>query len=124
MKTRLAGLALIGVGILFALLFVYLPLRQGPEGFMGPMRPKVLVFIPLAAVTGLAFAIGGPAVLAAFQARPRSKGQLTLVLSIIVGSGVLTGLAYWQIKSRWLRPPEPVILDGSPRRPEVPGVRR
>jgi len=123
MKTRLAGLGLIGCGILFAVLFVYLPIRDGPDGFMGRVRLQALVFIPLAVVTGLAFVIGGPPVLAAFQARPKSKGQLVLVLSIIIGSGVLTGLGYWQLKTRWLRAPEPVILDGSPRRPALPDGR-
>lgn len=123
MKTRLAGLVLIGCGILFAVLFVYLPIRDGPDGFMGRVRLNALVFIPLAVVTGLAFVIGGPPVLEAFQARPKSKRQLTLVLSIIIGAGVLTGLGYWQIKSRWLRPPEPVILDSAPRRPGLPDIR-
>jgi len=123
MKTRLAGLGLIGLGILFAVLFVYLPIRHGPDGFMGRVRLNALVFIPLAVVTGLAFVIGGPPVLEAFQARPKSKGQLTLVLSIIIGSGVLTGLGYWQLKTRWLRAPEPVILDSSPRRPVLPDIR-
>jgi hypothetical protein len=121
MKTRLAGLGLILIGILFAVLFLYLPIREGGQGFMGTVRPNVLVFMPLAVVTGLAFVIGGPPVLGAFQARPKSKGQLALVLSIIIGSGVLTGLGYWQLKTRWMRPPEPVILDPSPRRPpELP----
>lgn len=119
MKTRLAGLGLIGCGILFAVLFVYLPVRGGAIS----VRPGALVFIPLAVVTGLAFVIGGPPVLEAFQARPKSKGQFALVLSIIIGSGVLTGLGYWQLKTRWLRPPEPVILDGSPRRPVLPEAR-
>ena len=114
---------LIGLGILFAVLFVYLPIRDGPDGFMGRVRLNALVFIPLAVVTGLAFVIGGPRVLEAFQARPKSKGQLTLVLSIIIGSGALTGLAYWQLKSRWLRSPEPVILDSSPRVPQLPETR-
>ena len=123
MKTRLAGLVLIALGILFAVLFVYLPIRDGPEGFMGRVRLNALVFIPLAVVTGLAFVIGGPPVLGAFQARPKSKGQLALVLSIIIGSGVLTGLGYWQIKTRWLRAPEPVILDSSPKVPEVRSPR-
>lgn len=123
MKTRIAGLVLIGLGILFAVLFVYLPIRDGPSGFMGRVRPNALVFIPLAVVTGLAFVIGGPPVLEAFQARPKSKGQLALVLSIIIGSGVLTGLGYWQVKTRWLRPPEPVILDSAPRRPVLPDIR-
>ena len=122
MKTRLAGLVLIGCGILFFVLFVYFPVRDGPDGFMGSVRPGALVFIPLAVVTGLAFVIGGTPVLEAFQARPKSKGQMVLVLSIIIGSGVLTGLGYWQIKTRWLRPPEPVILDGSPRVPVLPKV--
>ncbi len=117
MKTRLAGLGLIGFGVLVGLLFVYLPIRDGAAGFMGPIRIKALVFIPLAIVTGLAFVIGGTPVLDAFQARPKSSRQLALVLLIIIGSGALTGIGYWQITSRWLRPPEPVILDGSPRRP-------
>lgn len=120
MMTRLAGLGLVLVGILFAVVFVYLPVRDGPNGFIGAVRPNALVFIPLAVVTGLAFVLGGPPVLAAFQARPKSKGQLALVLSIIVGSGVLTGLGYWQLKTRWMRAPEPVILDPSPRRPVLP----
>jgi hypothetical protein len=116
MKTRLAGLVLIASGILFAVLFVYLPIRDGARS----VRPGALVFIPLAVVTGLAFVIGGTPVLEAFQARPKSKGQTALVLSIIIGSGVLTGLGYWQLKIRWLRTPEPVILDGSPRVPVLP----
>jgi hypothetical protein len=108
MKTRLAGLGLIGCGILAAVLFVYLPVRDGPNGFMGPVRLNALVFVPLEVVTGLAFVIGG---------------SLVLVLSIIIGSGALTGLGYWQLKTRWLRPPEPVILDGSPRQPKLPDPR-
>ena len=120
MKTRLAGLGLIAIGILFAVFFVYFPIRDGGAG----VSTKALVFIPLATVTGLAFLIGGPAVLEAFQARPKSKGQLTLVLSIIIGSGVLTGLGYWQLKTRWMRASEPVILDASPRRPpQLPANR-
>lgn len=121
MKTRLAGLGLIGCGFLAAVLFVYLPVRDDPSGFMGPVRLNALVFVPLAVVTGLAFVIGGLPVLAAFQARPKSTRQLVLVLSIIIGSGVLTGLGYWQLKTRWLRSPEPVILDSSPR---VSGIAR
>ena len=118
MKTRLAGLVLIACGVLFAVLFVYFPVRDG-----GRVRSNALVFIPLATVTGLAFLIGGPPVLGAFQARPKSKGQMALVLSIIIGSGILTGLGYWQLKTRWMRSPEPVILDASPRVPQVPQVR-
>ena len=49
--------------------------------------------------------------------------NLTLVLSIIIGSGLLTGLGYWQLKTRWMRPPEPVILDPSPRVPQLPTTR-
>lgn len=90
---------------------------------MGGVRINALVFIPLAVVTGLAFVIGGNPVLWAFQARPKSRGQLVLVLSIIVGSFVYTGLGYWQIKTRWLRTPEPVILDSSPRVPVLPKGR-
>lgn len=120
MTIRLTGLGLIACGVLFAFFFVYLPIRDGGEGFMGLVSLKALVFIPLAVVTGLAFLIGGAPALDAFQARPKSKGQLAFVLSIIIGSGVLTGLGYWQIKSRWLRPPEPVILDASPKVPQLP----
>lgn len=120
MKIRLAGLGLIAFGVLVAVLFVYLPIRDGAEGFMGPVSLKALVFIPLAVVTGLAFLLAGAPVLEAFQARPRSKGQLALVLLIIIGSGALSGLGYWQIKTRWLREPEPVILDASPRVPVLP----
>lgn len=120
MKIRLAGLFLIALGVLFAVLFIYLPIHDGPNGFMGRVRINALVFVPLAVVTGLSFIIGGTPVLEAFQARPKSRGQMALVLSIIIGSGVLTGLSYWQIKSRWLRAPEPVILDSSPRVPKLP----
>ncbi len=123
MKIRLAGLGLIGCGLLFAVFFVYLPLRDGPDGFMGRLRLNVLVFIPLAVVTGVAFLVGGAPVLEAFQARPRTRGQLVLVLSIIVGSGVLTGLGYWQLKTRWLRAPEPVILQTYPGTPALPEGR-
>lgn len=123
MKIRLAGLGLIGCGLLFAVLFVYLPLRDGPDGFMGRVRLNALVFIPLAVVTGVAFLIGGAPVLEAFQARPKSRGQMALVLSIIIGSGVLTGLGYWQLKTRWLRTPEPVIIENYPGVPLLPGGR-
>jgi len=123
MRIRLAALGLIGCGIVAAVLFVYLPLRDGPGASMGRVRLSALVFIPLAVVTGLALLIGGAPVLDAFQARPKSKGQLALVLSIIIGSGVLTGFGYWQLKTRWLRTPEPEILDASPRVPEVRNVR-
>lgn len=109
--------------LLFAVLFVYLPIRDGADGFMGPVQLKALVFIPLAVVAGLAFLIAGSQVLEAFQARPKSRCQFALVLLILVGSGALTGLGYWQIKMRWLRPPEPVILDASPQVPVLPNVR-
>jgi hypothetical protein len=120
MKLRLTGLGLIALGLLFAVLFVYLPIRDGSDGFMGPVQLKALVFIPLAVVTGLSFLIGGAPVLGAFRAKPKSTQQLGLVLAIIIGSGVLTGLGYWQIKTRWLRAPEQVILDASPKVPVLP----
>ena len=123
MIIRLVGLGLVALGVLFAVLFVYFPIRDGADGFMGPVRTNALVFIPLAVVTGLAFMIGGVPALEAFQARPKSKRQLTLVLSIIIGSGILTGVGYWQLKTRWLRPTQPVILE-VPRPPEVPTVRQ
>ena len=124
MKIRIAGLILIAIGVLFAVLFVYLPIKNGPDGFMGPVGLKALVFIPLAVVTGLFFVFGGTPVLEAFQARPRSRAQLSLVLSIIIGSGVLTGLGYWQLKTRWQPAPKQVILDPSPKVPQLPTVRQ
>lgn len=126
MKVRLAGIVLIAVGILFAVLFVYLPVRDGPSGFMGRVSLKALVFVPLAVVTGLSFVIGGTPVLEAFQARPKSPGQMTLVLAILIGSGVLTGLGYWQLKSRWLPQPKRTIIrdfKGTPDLPEGPRSR-
>lgn len=109
MTTRLVGLGLIAIGVVFAVLFVYFPLRDIGNGAMGPVGTKGLVFIPLAIISGLAFAIGGDPVLRAFQARNKTKGQMTLVLSIIVIAGVATGVSYWQISSRF-RAPESVIL--------------
>lgn len=123
MLARLVGLGLTALGILFAVLFVYLPIRDGADGFMGPVRIKALVFIPLAVLTGLAFAIGGAPVLNAFQAKQKSRQQLTLVLSVIIGSAVVSGLAFWQIKSRWLREPEPVIIRTIPKPPQIPNSR-
>lgn len=123
MKTRLAGLGLMLLGILFAVFFIYLPVRDGPTGFMGGVSSKVLVFVPLAVMTGLAFVIGGPPALSAFQARPKSRGQLAFVLGIIIGSGILSGLGFWQLKTRWMRAPQPVILDASPRVPVLPPPR-
>lgn len=123
MLTRLVGLGLTGLGILFAVLFVYLPLRDGADGVMGPVRMKALVFVPLAVVTGLAFAIGGAPVLTAFQAKPKSRAQMTLVLSIIMVSAVLSGLGLWQIQSRWRREPEPVIIRTIPKPPQIPNSR-
>lgn len=121
MKIRLAGLGLIALGILFAVLFIYLPIRDGGEGFMGRVRINALVFVPLAIVTGLAFLVGGAPALEAFQARPKTRGQLAFVLSIIIGSGVLTGLGYWQIKTRWMRSPEPTIIqDRTNWSPQLP----
>ena len=125
MKIRLAGLVLIALGVLFAVWFVYAPIRNAAfDGTVARVRPNALVFIPLAVVTGLAFLIGGAPVLEAFQARPKSRKQLALVLSIIMGSGMLTGIGYWQLKHRWLRAPEPVILDASPKVPKVPEIKR
>jgi hypothetical protein len=109
MKTRLAGVVLIGCGILFAVLFVYLPIRDGPGGFMGGIRPNALVFIPLAVVTGLAFLIGGTSGARGVSGPAEIEGP--------DGPGALDhhrlrrvdGLGYWQIKTRWMRAPEPVI---------------
>ena len=124
MTTRLAGLGLILCGLLAALLFVWLPLRDGPDGLMGPVRAKVLVFIPLAIVIGLAFLVGGPPVLAAFQARPRSREQLALVLGLIIASGVLTALGYWQLNTRGPGAAAPAFRDAAPHRPPpLPGAR-
>ena len=122
-KIRWAGLGLIACGLLFAVLFIYLPIRNGPDGFMGSVRINALVFVPLAAITGLAFVIGDAPVLDAFQARQKSRAQRTLVLSILIGSGLFTGVGYWQIKTRWLAPAETVILDASPRVPNLPPTR-
>jgi hypothetical protein len=111
--SRLQGLS--------AVLFVYLPLRDGGAGFMGRVRINALVFVPLAIVTGAAFVMGGPRVLDAFQARPKSRRQLALVLGIIIGSGVLTGLAYWQIKTRWMTQEESrIIRDRTKWAPALP----
>jgi hypothetical protein len=123
MRIRWAGLALIACGVLAAVLFIYLPVRDGPAGFMGRVRLNALVFVPLSVVTGLAFVFGGTPVLEAFQARPKSSAQVALVLSIIIGSGVLTGVGYWQLKTRWLRPAAPVILDTYPGVPTLPPPR-
>lgn len=108
------------LGVLFAVLFIYLPIVDGPDGLMGRLRLNALVFVPLSTVTGFAFLFGGAPVLEAFQAKPNSTAQMTLVLSIIIGSGILSGLGYWRIKTRWLRAPEPAILDASPKVPVVP----
>ena len=124
MKTRLAGVGLILVGVAFGLFFIYLPVRD-PSGFVGSVPLKALVFVPLAVVTGAAFIVGGPPVLGAFQARPKSRGQMALVLSILIGSGVLTGLGYWQLKTRWLPPPAgPEIIREREFRPKLPEVSR
>ena len=45
-KIRWAGLGLIGCGILFGVLFIYLAIRNGPDGFMGGVRVNALVFVP------------------------------------------------------------------------------
>lgn len=120
MKTRLAGLVLIVLGVLSAVFFVYLPMQGDDAGPLGRTRTKALVFVPLAIVTGLAFAIGGPPALEAFQARPKSRSQLAFVLGLIIGSGLLTGLGYWQLKKRAPRPPElEVIRDFPPQVPQV-----
>lgn len=122
MTTRLIGLGLVLIGVVVAVLFVYFPIRDGGNGFMGMASVKAMVFIPLAIVAGLAITFGGPSVLSALQARPKTKQQTALVLSIIVGSGILTGIGYWQIKSRWMREPEPVILEVP--KFDVPPVRQ
>ena len=120
MKTRLTGLGLVVIGILAAYFFVYMPVRDGPDGVMGSLRMSALIFVPLSIVTGMAFAIGGNPVLWAFQARPKSRGQTALVLTILIGSWLISGVGFWQIKTRWLRAPEQVILDSSPRIPDLP----
>lgn len=128
MATRLTGVGLILLGVLFAVFFLYFPVRDGGHGFMGPVRAKALVFVPLAIVSGLSFVIGGPRVLAAFQAGTtaggaKTKQQTALVLSIIIGSGILTAIMYWQIQTRWMRTPEPVILQVPPM-PQLPPIQQ
>ena len=120
MKTRLVGLGLIVLGLLAAYFFIYMPVRDGPDGIMGSLRMSALLFVPLSTITGVAFAIGGNPVLWAFQARPKTRGQTAVVLTILASSWLVSGLGYWQIKTRWMRAPEQVILDSSPRVPDLP----
>lgn len=119
MTTRLVGLGLIAIGIVFGVMFVYFPIRDHGDGFMGLVSIKALVFVPLAIVTGLSFVIGGTPVLIAFQARQKTKQQLRLVLSIIVGAGIISGITFWQVKTRWLVEPEPLILQVPPMPPRI-----
>ena len=123
MQVRLTGLGLIVLGLVFAFFFIYMPVRDGPAGVMGSVRNTALLFVPLSIITGVAFVIGGEQVLWAFQAKPKSRGQLVLVLSIIIGSWSIGGYLFWQIKTNWMRAPEPVILDGSPKFPTLPKSR-
>jgi hypothetical protein len=121
MIIRWVGLGLIAVGALFGWLFVYLPIRDGPAGFMGAVNLKALVFIPLAVVTGLGFLVGGAPVLAAFQSQRRSRAQWTVVWSILVTSTLLTGVGYWLLKTRWMpRPKGPPVIPFKPKVPPVP----
>ena len=124
MKTRLAGAALIVLGIVIAWLIVDGPLRSGAT-FISPSRAKGIVFVPFAVVIGLTLLIGGPSALGAFQARPKTIGQLTLVLSVIIVSGVLAGIGYWQLRARWLANQEqPEIIQDGDFTPQVPQVRQ
>lgn len=120
MKTRIAGVVLIAFGVIVAVLFVYFPARDGGLGHLGVVRLKALVFAPLAVVSGLAFLVGGPRALGAFQARPKSRGQLAFVLGVIVGSAVLSGLGYWQLRTRWVpASKQQIIRDFRPQVPQV-----
>src|SRR5262245_6591146 len=97
MVIRLVGLALVACSALAAFLFIYLPVTD-PGGFMGSsVRMSAIFFVPLALVSGVAFLIGGGPVLWAFQARPRTKAQLAIVLGIIIGAEAMSGVIYWQL---------------------------
>lgn len=120
-RIRLAGVGLIAIGLGFAGLFIYLPIRQGPGGIAGGLSLKALVFVPLAVIGGLALTLGGAPVLEALRPGRRSRSQLALVLGIIGVSAVVTGLLYWQIRRRWLPLPggPPVIRDLKIEVPQV-----
>lgn len=117
MKTRLLGLVLLACGILAAVLFFYLPLRDGTLGHVGPASIKGFVFVGFAVVIGLAFLAGGTPVLEAFQAKPKSREQFTLVLLLIATSGAVAGLAFWQLKRHARPAAAPVLLDTVPAGP-------
>ena len=117
MKTRLAGLVLIACGLLAAALFLYMPHRSGTLAPLGPAHFKGLVFVGFAVVIGLAFTLGGPPVLEAFRANPKSRQQVTLVMLLILASAVLGGVTYWQMRRHWRPAPPPVVLDTIPTGP-------
>lgn len=117
MKTRLAGLVLLACGLLAAALFLYVPHPDGTLAPLGPAHFKGLVFVGFAVVIGLAFVLGGAPVLAAFQARPKSREQLMLVLALIVASGTVAALAYWQMTRHGRPRPPATILDTVPAGP-------
>ncbi|MGE0440527.1 MAG: hypothetical protein AB7L66_08525 [Gemmatimonadales bacterium] len=122
MKIRLAGLALIGLGVLTGVYFVHEALGSGGRR-SGVGWAKGVVFVPLAVLTGVSFLVGGAPALEAFQARPRSRGQLAFVLGIIVGSAVLSGLGYRQLKIRTAPAAPEIIRDFRGKPPEFKDPR-
>ncbi|MBX3145222.1 MAG: hypothetical protein KF785_00515 [Gemmatimonadales bacterium] len=120
MVIRLVGLVLIIIGVVSAVFSIYLPMQSGELDHLSRSLTRALVFFPLAIVTGLAFLIGGTPALDAFRARPKSRGQLMFVLGIIIGSGVLTGLSYWQLQVHAPKPSElERIRDFKPQVPQI-----
>ena len=117
MKTRLLGLVLMACGILAAVLFFYVPLRDGTLGRVGPASIKGFVFVGFAMVIGLAFLVGGTPVLEAFQAKPKSREQFTLVLLLIAASAAVAGIAFWKLRRPGAPASPPAILDTVPAGP-------
>lgn len=121
MIIRLVGLGLVACGLLAAALFLYVPLRDGTLPTLGFAGAKGFVFIPFAVVIGFALAAGGAPVLAAFQARPKSREQRTLIVLLLVISGALAGLGWWQLTRHFRRPTAPALLEPPPVPPRLPG---
>jgi hypothetical protein len=112
-KIRLFGLGLIALGLLFAWFFVYLPVHDGPDGFVGRGPIKALVFVPLACVIGLGLLVGGGPVLDAFQSKRRTRGQWAVVWSLLLSATAISGVTFWLIRTRWAPPPKgpPVVRE-------------
>lgn len=102
LNSRTLGIVLLILAAVFAYFFAYAPVQSAKAGAASvSLSMKVVIFIPLFAVVGAIFALGGESGKAVLQVttpegKPRPTPIAWVVFALCIGAGV--GLYLW-IKS-------------------------